>query len=77
MSTLKIAIEVTERDGRLRDDDPGAVVHAYDVESTASPFHDGIAVDYTVKPDIEWDEPLLRGQRCEVCVTGVAETKRA
>ncbi|MEW2254997.1 hypothetical protein [Streptomyces sp. NPDC047869] len=71
MSTLKIAIEATERNGRLRDDEPDACVHAYDAEAGSFPFHDGITVDYTVKPDIDWSRPLLRGQRCAVCSDGV------
>ncbi|WP_445279647.1 hypothetical protein [Streptomyces sp. DSM 118148] len=74
MTTLKIAVEATERNGRLRDDDPDARVHAYDTEAGAFPFHEGITVAYTVKPDTDWARPLLRGQRCDLCSAGARET---
>ncbi|MDQ0992145.1 hypothetical protein [Streptomyces sp. V3I7] len=70
MTTLKIAIEVAGRDGRLRDDDPNAVIHAYDTDEGGFPFHGAFDVQYIVKPDIDWARPLLHGRRCDTCRRG-------
>ncbi|MEU6404872.1 hypothetical protein [Streptomyces sp. NPDC046985] len=67
MNNLKIAVEVSERDGRLRDDDPDAIVHAYDVEKGAFAYHALADTYYVVKSDVEWKSLLTRGERCRVC----------
>lgn len=65
MTNLKIAIEVEERDGRMREAGPDATVHAYDVEAGRFPYHQGLRVPYIVKPDIGWGVTLQ--QRRPVC----------
>ncbi|MER7963623.1 hypothetical protein [Streptomyces ardesiacus] len=74
MTTLKIAKETSDdQHGRPRSDDPGTLVHAYDEERGAFPFHDhgtiGNETKYDVLPDIDWKDPAP-GPRCTVCLEG-------
>ncbi|MEU6665650.1 hypothetical protein [Streptomyces sp. NPDC046727] len=51
MTTLKSAVEANERDGRLRDDDQHAIVHAYDAEKGDFASHSLEDTPYVVKTD--------------------------
>ncbi|PAK27353.1 hypothetical protein CJD44_04485 [Streptomyces sp. alain-838] len=80
MTTLKVAKETSDRHGRPRSDDPNTLVHAYDVESGAFPFHEHGAIGddtkYDVLPDIDWKRSLLPGLRCMTCQEGASPARR-
>ncbi|TGN75442.1 hypothetical protein E5083_17225 [Streptomyces bauhiniae] len=67
MTTLKIAIEVTQ--GQVPPYDEGSVVHARDTEKGTFPAHESMDITYTVLPDVSWELAVAerRPNLCNVC----------